>query len=84
MASSNFRFGKGGYYGRTDGADRADPNGFFGLKCSNFKQKSQKKSVRIRPICSIRSPIVSPFSKAEIAAWLRPSCVADTFENIRF
>jgi hypothetical protein len=39
----------------------------LGLKCTDFKQKKSKKSVRICPIRPIRSPIVSPFSKAEIA-----------------
>jgi hypothetical protein len=34
---------------------------FFGFKCTNFKQKNQKKSVSIRPIRPIRSPIVSQF-----------------------
>jgi hypothetical protein len=35
---------------------------FFGYQCTDFKQKNQKKSVSIRPIRPIRSPIVSqPF-----------------------
>jgi hypothetical protein len=34
---------------------------FFLLKCTTFKQINQKKSVSIRPIRRIRSPIVSPF-----------------------
>jgi hypothetical protein len=37
---------------------------FFGTKCTDFKQKNQKKSVFTR---LIRSLIVSPFSKAETA-----------------
>jgi hypothetical protein len=32
---------------------------FFWYQCTNFKQKNQKKSVSIRPIRPIRSPIVS-------------------------
>jgi hypothetical protein len=32
---------------------------FFWYKCPNFKQKNKKKSVPIRPIRPIRSPIVS-------------------------
>jgi hypothetical protein len=40
---------------------------FFGSKCTDFKQKNQKKSVHICPIRPIRSPIVSPPSKAEMA-----------------
>jgi hypothetical protein len=40
---------------------------FFGLICTDFKQKNQKKFVYIRPIRPIRSPIVSPPSKTEIA-----------------
>jgi peptide/nickel transport system permease protein len=65
--ASNFCFGKKRYNGRTDWADWADTNGFFLPKCANFEQKNQKKSVLICPIRSIRSPIVSAFSKAEIA-----------------
>jgi PIN domain len=52
-----------GYNGRTDWADRADPNGFLGVRMLGIREKS-KKSVPIRPI---RSSIVSPPSKAEIA-----------------
>jgi hypothetical protein len=44
---------------------------FWGLKCTNFKQKNQKKSVLICQIRPIRSPIVSPFSKAEIAIFVQ-------------
>jgi hypothetical protein len=40
----------------------------FFIKMHGFQAKKSRKSVRIRPIRPIRSPIVSPFSKAEIAA----------------
>jgi hypothetical protein len=44
---------------------------FFGVQLPEFQAKNQKKSVWIRPIRPIRSPIVSPFSKAEIAVNFR-------------
>jgi hypothetical protein len=44
-----------GYNGRTDGADWADTNGFFGVRVLGIREQS-KKSVSIRPI---RSPVVS-------------------------
>jgi hypothetical protein len=40
---------------------------FLGTNARISSKKSKKKSVRIRPIRPIRSPIVSPPSKAEIA-----------------
>jgi hypothetical protein len=42
-------------------------NGFFLIFLLEIRAFEPKKSVRIRPIRPIRSPIVSPFSKAEIA-----------------
>jgi hypothetical protein len=40
---------------------------FFFIFCLKFEHLDSKKSVSICPIRPIRSPIVSPFSKAEIA-----------------
>jgi hypothetical protein len=40
---------------------------FYLFFCLKFGHWGSKKSVRIRPIRPIRSPIVSAFSKAEIA-----------------
>jgi hypothetical protein len=39
----------------------------FFCKFASISKQKNKKSVQIRPIRSIRSPIVSPLSKAEIA-----------------
>jgi hypothetical protein len=44
------------YYGRTDWADT---NGFFKAHLLKIREKIKKKSVSIRPIRPIRSPIVS-------------------------
>jgi hypothetical protein len=41
---------------------------FFGVRVFGIREKIKKKSVSIRPIRPIRSPIVSPLSKAEIVA----------------
>jgi hypothetical protein len=50
---SNFRFGKGRYDGKTDGADRADPNRFLGVPMHDFQAKKSKK---------IRFNLPNPFS----------------------
>jgi hypothetical protein len=63
MKECRFSFGKWRYDGRTDWADRADSNGFFLLFLLEIRAFGSKKSVSIRPIRPIRSPIVSPFSK---------------------
>jgi hypothetical protein len=59
-------FGKGDTMGERMGRIGQIRTDFFDLFTDSKDTHPKKKSVRIRPIRPIRSPIVSLFSKAEI------------------